>query len=110
MKAWKPLSYKEMDWNALVPTDDQFIRVVGQALPDQGAAVAQAISRYRSQSQAFVIANAVTMLSSEDGLTEFAQSLEEVLTFDVMGALLEYLTPEEGKVVKEVMNVEKANS
>ena len=103
------LSYAEMPWNALKSTDAKFVRVTGEALPDQGAAVAQAISRYRSQSQAFVVANAVTMLSSEDGLQEFASSLEQVLKFDVMGALLEYLTPAEGKVVKEVMNVAQAD-
>jgi Calcineurin-like phosphoesterase len=99
-----PLPYAEMDWKSLEPTDAKFIRVSGEAMPDQGAEVAQAISRYRSQSQAFVVANAVTMLSSESDATAFADSLESVQAFDVMAALLDYLTAEEAKTVKEVMN------
>lgn len=98
------LPYEEMDWRALKHSEAKFIRVSGEAVPDQGAEVAQAISRYRSQSQAFVVANSVTMLSSESDVEKFAESLDSVQSFDVMGALLEFLTPEEGKVVKEVMN------
>lgn len=98
------LPFVEMNWKELKPSDAKFVRVSGEAMPDQGAEVAQAISKHRSQSQAFVVANAVTMLSSENDVAAFAESLESVQAFDVMAALLEYLSPEEAKTVKEVMN------
>lgn len=64
--------------------------------------MAQAISKYRAQSKALVITNAVKMLQSDDQLEEFAQSLESVSAFDVMAALKELLTPEEVKAVEEL--------
>lgn len=99
-----PVPFVEMDWQAMQPTEAAFIRVAGKASPDQGAEVAQVISRYRASSPALVITNAVQILSSDDKLDQFAESLETVQAFDVLAALLELLSAEEGTAVKELLN------
>lgn len=100
------LPFERLHWDDLKPEGNPlFIRVEGSAETVEGAAVVQAISRFRAKSQALVITNAVKIASDEGKMAEFADSLESVQAFDVLAALLELLTPEEQEVVKELANV-----
>lgn len=106
LKPFQALDFTEVDWKELatVKPTARFIRVTGQAVPDEGAQVAQVISRFRSTADAYVITNAVQMRTGEEQTEQFAQSLESVQAFDVLGALLEVLSEEEGNAVKELLN------
>jgi hypothetical protein len=97
-------SYAEIPWTELGEDDgDEFVRVVGQATAAQAADVINAISKYRQRSAAYVVSNAVE-IEGIAGVDELATaSLESVRAFDVLGALLEVLDPEEAKVIREVM-------
>ena len=97
--------YFDIDWRH---TDMQFegahfIRVSGTASTNEAEAAINAVNQLRKRSTAFVVSNAVRV----DGLAEMEQlsglSFEEVTAFDVLGALCEELTPEEAKVVKELL-------
>ena len=97
--------YFDIDWRH---TDMQFegahfIRVSGTASTNEAEAAINAVNQLRKRSTAFVVSNAVRV----DGLAEMDQlsglSFEEVTAFDVLGALCEELTPEEAKVVKELI-------
>ncbi len=94
------IAYQEMDWKSLEETTAMFIRVTGTAQPEEGAEVAQKISKYRSKSEAYVITNAVQMLTADGQMEQFAASLESVRAFDVMAALLKHLSPEEQEAIK----------
>lgn len=87
------------DWRALAETDLPFVRVEGEAGAAEAADVVARISKYRAQSKALVITNAVK-IKLDDGLAgQFATSLESVKSFDVMSALKEILTPKEYEIV-----------
>jgi len=92
--------YAEIDWRSPVPTQAQFVRMVGTATADEAVLVATAVADYRRSSQAFVVANAV-VIDSVDG-ADVAQSLEQVEAFDVMGALREILSPEDMKTLESL--------
>ncbi len=101
--------YAEVDWRSSELVDKAFIRIVGTASADESAAAADAVARYRRASEAFVVGNAVKVESSE-GLTQLeVDTLENVRAFDVMGALREYLTPEEMTKVESVYEVKNGN-
>jgi hypothetical protein len=61
----------------------------------------KAISTLRSKSEAFVITNAVQVEQAE-GLGDIASSVEDVRSVNVIDLLLELLTPEQGRVVKQL--------
>lgn len=99
------LPYEVLHWDDLKPEGNPlFVRVGGSAEASEGAAVVQAISKFRSQSSSLVITNAVKINSDDSKTAEFADSLESVQAFDVLAALLELLDPEEQAVVKELAN------
>ena len=87
--------FRTMDWKALVPSDMPFIRVEGSATGEEAAEAVSAISRYRAESNALVITNAVKIAEGEEVQEAFAASLQDVKAFNVMEALREVLTPEE---------------
>lgn len=93
--------FEEISWSELRHSDKAFIRITGAALTNEAPDVVTAISNYRKSSNAFVVSNAVKILT-EDGSDVFAKSLESVKAFDVMAALRAFLTPEEYSVVESL--------
>ena len=97
------------DWRALTETDRPFVRVEGEAVAEEAADVVARISRFRSQSKALVVTNAVKIMV-EGGLSEkFATSLESVKSFDVMAALKEILSPKEYEIVLRLKQAKGVN-
>lgn len=102
IQTWDASDYCEMRWDDIQPTSARFIRFVGHAQPEQAAAVADVIARYRRMSEAFIVGNAVK-IGTDTSQDEFElQSLEEVRAFDVMAALKDYLTEHEWNILKEL--------
>lgn len=105
----EPVWFAEQDF-ARVQWDDlpsymgdaNFIRVEGKADAAQAADVISLISKFRSKSPAFVITNAVKIGETDIG-EDLQITAEDVRSFDVLGAVLELLTPEEGDVVKNLL-------
>ncbi len=97
--------YVERDWRELGDEEHvRFVRIVGNALASEASDVINTVSRYRNASSAFVVSNAVA-IEGVEGMGDFADmSLENIKSFDVLAALLEELSPEEGEIVKEMMN------
>jgi hypothetical protein len=98
-------SFYRVDWREIdtVPADAQFIRVEGQAELEEAAEAVKLIGKLRQSHSAFVISNAVKVrqdeLSQED-----VESLEDVKKFDILKYLLESLTEDQAKKVKELLN------
>jgi metallophosphoesterase superfamily enzyme len=101
-------SFGRVDWRDLLKADTaqinpalEFIRVEGEAQPDEVGTVATTISKLRKVHNAFVITNAVEVEGrSFDGEKI---SLEQIQGFDILGALLRRLSPEQQKVVTKLM-------
>lgn len=106
MVVWKMISdvFAEVEWHDLDNAPDKlFIRVTGTATAAMAADVVDAVARFRARSNAYVVTNAVRV----EGMAEFDQlaemNLEQITSFNVLEALLNELTEEEGKVVKELL-------
>lgn len=82
----------------------QFIRVSGDCSADQAAVMVNAIAKLRQAHPAFVITNAVKVegVAQMEGLAQM--SLDQVSSFDVLGALLGELDEKEQKTVKELLS------
>ena len=97
--------FTRLDWRNLdVDPQYQFVRVEGTATAEEAAEVVDAVARFRAKSQAYVVTNAVKVegVAAFDELAEM--SLEQITAFNVLDALLEELSEEEGKVVKELLS------
>lgn len=97
--------FTEADWRTLadLDTDARFIRVTGTATTEEASAVISAISRFRQDSDAYVITNAVR-IEGMAGLDDLSTlSAERLASVDVMAALCEELEPEEIVVVKRLL-------
>ncbi len=101
-----PVNFQEQDWQNL-QNGPRFVRVTGKASAQQAGDVIAAIARFRATSDAFVITNAVEIAGLDDN-ESLSVSLEQIKAFSVMDALLEILTPEEGAVVKKLMENDRA--
>ena len=102
LKTWDKSDYAELNWKDPQPTDVRFIRFVGTATPDEAAAVADTIAKYRRASEAFIVGNAVK-IGEDSEMEEFSvQSLEQARAFDVMGALKGFLTEDEYKILEKL--------
>jgi metallophosphoesterase superfamily enzyme len=102
IKFWdRATSYAELDWRNPTETTAQFVRFTGTATPEEGAAVADTIARYRKASDAFVVSNAVK-IGSEDRAEFEVQSLDQARSFDVMGALKKFLTEDEYSILEKL--------
>ncbi len=102
IQTWSKDDYAELDWKDPQPTDARFIRFVGHATPDEAAAVADTIAKYRRASEAFIVGNAVK-IGEDSEMEEFSvQSLEQARAFDVMGALKGFLTEDEYKILEKL--------
>lgn len=99
--------YIEMDWRDLQPSECRFIRVTGTAEAGESADMVGAIARYRQKSDALVITNAVKVAGIA-GVSEMATlSVEKLQGIDVLTALCEKLTPDEGKRVRALLEPEE---
>lgn len=99
-----PEVFAKVDWRDLPDAPDvRFIRVTGEAPADQASQVVDTVAKFRQTSQAYVVSNAVRVdgVAGFDALAE--TSFEEITSFSVLDALLEELTEEEGKIVKELL-------
>lgn len=97
--------FEMIDWRDLstpMPGDTAFIRVTGEASANEAADVVSAIAKYRAKSDAFVITNAVK-IEGVEAMDKLPETLESAKAFDVLGAILESLDPEEQKVVKKLL-------
>ena len=99
----KSSEFVEMYWKELEVTDHLFVRVTGMASADEASAHLNAINRLRSIHKAFVITNAVSVIT-EDNTQEFENNLEAAQSFDILEAMREFLTPEEFKKIQDVNN------
>ncbi|WP_454735447.1 metallophosphoesterase [Cupriavidus necator] len=101
--------FARVDWEDLASYqgDAMFIRVEGKADAAQAADVVSVISKFRSKSSAFVVTNAVRIGETDVG-EDLKITAEDVRSFDVLGALVDLLTEEEGAVVKS--ELEKSNA
>lgn len=99
---WDPNGdFSEQDWRSLEDRG-RFIRVTGTATAAEADKVVTTLGKFRREAKALVITNAVK-IEGVDGGAELALSHEDVTTFDVMQALLEYLGPEDGAEVTKIM-------
>jgi len=99
------VGYINVDWQELATVGEQmFIRVSGNATAEQAADVITAIAKFRSKSECFIVTNAVVVqgINDMDQMTE--SSLEQIQSFNVLGALLELLNEKEQKTIKELLN------
>lgn len=102
IQTWSADDYCEMQWDDVQPTDARFIRFVGSAKPEQAVDVSNVIAQYRRASEAFIVGNAVRIGEDETLEKINVTSLEQVRAFDVWGALQEFLSPEEFKILESL--------
>ena len=93
--------FSQQDWRSLEDTTD-FIRVTGTATAAEAAQMISVIAKFRADSSALVITNAVKVDGQND-TDEMALSHEDITTFNVMAELLSLLTPEEGVKVTNLL-------
>ena len=93
-----PHTYVELDWASAEPVDAHFVRLVGTAEAGQAADVANTVAKYRRNSQAFVVGNAVKVASDKVD----SVSVESVQGFNVMETLKELLTKDELKIIESL--------
>ena len=101
---WHPEGvFAKLEWHALDDVDQnlKFIRVGGAATVAEAPAALAAIAKLRQSHDAFVITNAVEIEGMSNDME--VASLESVKSFNVLEALMEVLSPEEGEVVKELL-------
>jgi len=90
-------NFTQMDWRTLADDGAQFIRVIGDAQSDEASAVVQAIAKFRQQSKALVITNAVQIAGSSTA--EMTVSLEQVQNFNVMEELMKFMETDEQRAM-----------
>lgn len=112
IQTWSSDTYREVLWTEIetLQGDFDFIRVTGSCSVESSADALDAVAKLRQRSKAYVVANAIKIEGGGelDALTEL--SFEAVSKFNVMEALLEELTPEEGEIVKSLMEDEPCGS
>jgi UDP-2,3-diacylglucosamine pyrophosphatase LpxH len=96
--------FSRVGWQDLDGTPSTpFMRIEGKASAEEAAEMVDAIARYRQQSDAFVITNAVEV----EGIAQFddiaQMAVEKISGFSVLNALLEELEEEEVQRVKELL-------
>ena len=103
ISAQKSTQFVELDWKNLQVTGHKFVRVAGEAQPEEVASAISAINKLRSQHSAFVITNAVTTISNDGSIAEvFSQSLESVQKFSIVEALKRVLDKDEFAVLEKL--------
>lgn len=97
--AKKEEEYIEQYWKTPEHTLHMFVRVIGDATTEQAAQVVSAIAKFRANSGALVISNAVN-IASDGGMGAFSESLESVQAFDIWEALGEVLSKSDMAILK----------
>ena len=100
---WTVDNFAEVDWKHPEPTNAEFVRIVGHALPAEAAAMADFIASYRKTSEAYVVTNGVTVGEDAEVDALNLASLEALQAFNVRMALQEYLTPEENAIIESLV-------
>jgi hypothetical protein len=94
--------YQALDWRSLDPDcPAKFIRVVGDALNAEAAAVIDAIHKFRQKSSAFVITNAVKI----EGIAEIGdlpETFSAAAKFDVMDFVYRQLDEAEVEIIRKI--------
>jgi hypothetical protein len=91
--------YAEVDWRELgAEVDHNFIKVVGNADADELSLALTALNKFRAQSSAFVVTNAISVGVDEGP----AIDMESVKGFSVLAALRGYLNENEMEVVESL--------
>lgn len=105
VKTWEAKgSFIDIDWMQLDTANldgCQFIRVSGEASKELANDVISAIARLRKTHDAYVITNAVKIEGVAD-MGDIQVSLEDARKFDLMGWLMEQLTPAQQTKIKEL--------
>lgn len=99
-------SFLQVEWDQLGANDLiglDFIRVTGTVSAEQAADVIGTVARFRQQSMAFVVANAVKVGSIEGAEKMTELNVQSIKKFDVMKALLDQLDPDEQAEIKSLM-------
>lgn len=98
------IPWRELEGDVLRDAEARkgFIRISGEAQPEEAADALRRISKLRQKSQAFVVANAVRVAGRADSTDGVADSIEDVRKTDVIQLVLDTLTPEQAKVVSEI--------
>lgn len=91
----RDVNFKAMNWKAAEPSDAKFIRLTGSATAEEAAAAVNLVSRYRARSDAYVVTNAIQLLSSEGVTLSIEESLESITAFDVKQELYKMLKASE---------------
>lgn len=96
--------FAQIPWTELNTTriDRLFIQVTGNAVAEQAFEVVSTINKFRRNSSAFIVANAVDV-TSDDG-NVFSANLESIKAFSIMQSLRESLTDAEFAKVKELVH------
>lgn len=99
--------YVDVDWQDLKSvTGKGFVRVSGKATFNQASDVLNVIAKFRQESSAYVVSNAVEIegIASMDDVQ--GASLEQIRGFNVQEALFELLTEQEKQTVNELLKEE----
>lgn len=100
----RKVGYREFDWR----TDPaeivgfQFVRIVGECLPEESAGMTEAVATIRKMSDAFVIGNAVQIKMQDEQGQQYTQSLESVQAFDLMAALRKILPAGDIEIIESL--------
>lgn len=94
--------FERVDWREPEMVVAKFIRLEGSASAEEAQEVIETVARYRQQSQALVVTNAVR-IQAGDSASSFADSLETIKAFDVLAALKELLEEREFNLVQEAL-------
>lgn len=96
--------FAEIPWHDLASsnTSARFIRVTGEATAAEAADMVNTIARYRRDSQAFVISNAVSVEGRklEDGAEATVEALK---TFNPLDLVLELLEPKQAAKIRKLL-------
>ncbi len=95
--------YQAVDWRDLnQDSPAKFIRVVGDALNAEAAAVIDAIHKFRQKSSAFVITNSVKIEGIAD-IESLPDTFEVAKSFDVMEFVYGQLNEAEAEVIRKIV-------
>lgn len=94
--------FERVNWREPEIVSAKFVRLEGEASAEEAQEVVETVARYRQQSQALVVTNAVRIQAGVDA-GHFADSLETIRAFDVLAALKGLLEPKEFALVEEAL-------
>lgn len=101
--SWQASNYREMKWNDPYPTKDyQFIRVKGEAHPDEALQAQNAYTYMREHYKSFVVGNAIKYATDADTGNLDLSSIENLEKFDIMKVLKKYMPEDEMAILENL--------